>query len=85
MFSGNVSDYTILGEGDHFTISHIGSSDTIQFTNFEYVTFDDAHDVSLADIIANAGQQPGDYWYEPEAIGDLSRAVPTILLKQKPL
>ncbi|APX67955.1 MULTISPECIES: glycoside hydrolase family 9 protein [unclassified Brucella] len=71
VFSGNVSDYTILGEGDHFTISHIGSSDTIQFTNFEYVTFDDAHDVSLADIIANAGQQPGDYWYEPEAIGGL--------------
>ena len=71
VFSGNVSDYLIQGQGSYFSISHIGTSDAIQFTNFEYVTFDDAQDVSLADIIAHAGQQPGDFWYEPEPIGGL--------------
>lgn len=71
VFEGNASDYTILGEGDHFTIRRAGTSESIQFTKFEYLTFADAMSVSLDDIIANAGQQPGDYWFEAEPIGGL--------------
>ncbi|APX68911.1 hypothetical protein [Brucella sp. 09RB8471] len=49
-----MSDYTILGEGEHFTISHIGSPDTIQFTNFEHLTFDNIASVALTDIVASS-------------------------------
>ncbi|MCB4920790.1 glycoside hydrolase family 9 protein [Brucella intermedia] len=61
-FSGNIADYTILGEGNHFTIRGVATNDHIQFTNFEYLSFADEKNVSLADLVANSGQPAGSYW-----------------------
>lgn len=64
-FSGNAADYTILGEGNHFTIRRAATNDHIQFTNFEYLSFSDAKNVSLADLVDSSGQQIGSYWPDP--------------------
>jgi Ca2+-binding RTX toxin-like protein len=71
VFAGDVADYQIIGEGEHFTISAIGSSDTIQFKEVEYIRFADSSEISLAAIVANSGYDPGEYWFEPEPIGGL--------------
>ncbi len=71
VFSGNVADYNILGQGDHFTIENTAGTDAIQFTDVEYISFGDTGPVSLADIVANSTYNPGDSWFDPEPIGGL--------------
>ena len=44
---------------------------SVQFRQVEYIQFDDDVDIPLTTLIANAGQQPGAYWFEPEPIGGL--------------
>ena len=67
VFSGSSTDYEILGQGDHFTVSNLANGDTIQFTNIETLAFSDRM-FSLSDIIANSGYNPGDSWSASQAL-----------------
>ncbi len=70
-FDAAVADFEILGQGDHFTVTNTVTGDAVQFANVEYLTFDDATSVSLADLVANSSHAPGDTWFDPEPIGGL--------------
>ncbi|MCP1201137.1 hypothetical protein NIM86_17150 [Notoacmeibacter sp. MSK16QG-6] len=70
-FDADIAAFEILGEGDHFTVTNTATGDAVQFTNVEYLTFNDATDVSLDDIVANSNHAPGDTWYDPQPIGGL--------------
>ncbi len=71
-FAGDVTAYTILGEGEYFTVRNTATDESVQFTNVEYIQFDGSGPLSLADIVANSGHAPGEHWAEPEII-DRSR------------
>jgi len=71
VFEGDAEDYEIIGQGEHFVITNISTGEGVQFRQVEYIQFDDDVDIPLTTLIANAGQQPGAYWFEPEPIGGL--------------
>lgn len=71
VFEGDAEDYEIIGQGEHFVITNISTGEGVQFRQVEYIQFDDDVDVPLSTIIANAGRQPGDVWFQPEPIGGL--------------
>jgi Ca2+-binding RTX toxin-like protein len=71
VFEGDADDYEIIGQGEHFVITNISTGEGVQFRQVEYIQFDDDVDVPLSTIIANAGRQPGDFWFQPEPIGGL--------------
>lgn len=77
VFSGRAQDYTILGQDDHFTIRAVGTTDHIQFTQFEYLRFRDTAPVSVTDIVSNSGHLPGTHWLNALNIGDLIPVSPT--------
>lgn len=60
VFDGNISDYEILGQSDHFVIHNTVTDEGIQFTNMEYIRFNGTAAISLANIIANSNYDPGD-------------------------
>ncbi len=70
VFSGASTDYEILGQGDHFEISHLTNGDAVQFTEVERVEFSNGA-VSISEIVANSGHAPGTHWLEPSPIGGL--------------
>ncbi len=70
-FSGLVSDYLLLGEGDHFTVSNAATGDSFQFSEFEAMRFGGAAAISLVSAIAAFGHQPGDSWAKPEPMSAL--------------
>lgn len=68
VFAGDVIDYRIIGEGEHFTISRISTGDSIQFKNFEFLQFSSGPALSIADIVTASGHTPGSYWNAAEII-----------------
>ncbi|WP_432287692.1 calcium-binding protein [Aminobacter sp. BA135] len=68
VFAGDVTDYRIIGEAEHFTVSRISTGDTIQFKNFEYLKFSSGPALSIADIVAASGHTPGSHWATAEII-----------------
>ncbi len=70
-FDPDLAEFELGGAGDEYTLTHNATGDTVQFTNVEYLTFNDATDISLDDLVANSNHAPGDTWYDPEPIGGL--------------